>query len=51
MTPFQMEILPVDVVYVWSSACGDKGQTNLQKDRPDDSIHLTLIMAQVGRVA
>lgn len=50
MTPFQMEILPLDLVYVWLSVCGDTGQTNLQEDRWDDTIHLTLIKAWAGRV-
>lgn len=36
--------------HVWSSFCGGRGQTNLQKDRRDDNIHLTLITAWAGRV-
>lgn len=43
MTPFQMEILPLDLVYVWSSVCGNE-------DRLDDAIHLTLVMARAGRI-
>lgn len=43
MTPFQMEILPLDLVYVWSSVCGNE-------DRLDDAIHLTLVMAWAGRI-
>ncbi len=45
-----MEILPLDLVYVWSSVCGKRGQTSLQTDRRDDNIHLALITAQAGRV-
>lgn len=43
MTPLQMEILPLDLMYVWLVVCGDTGETNLQEDRCDDAIHLTLI--------
>lgn len=35
---------------MWSSFCGGRGQTKLQKDRRDDNIHLTLITAWAGRV-
>lgn len=47
MTPFQMEILPRDLVY----ACGHLSVgTNLQEDKWDGAIHLTLITSQARRV-
>lgn len=45
-----MEILPLDLEDVWSSVCGDRGQTNLQRDRRDDAIHLALITAWARRL-
>lgn len=47
MTPFQMEILPRDLVY----ACGHLSVgINLQEDKWDGAIHLTLITSQARRV-
>lgn len=47
MTPFQMEILPRDLVY----ACGHLSVgTNLQEDKWDGAIHLKLITSQARRV-
>lgn len=50
MIPFQMEILPLGLLYVWSSVCGHRGQWSLQKDKRDDDIRFALITAQTGRV-